>query len=65
MPRAGRELARRVDHLAQDRSIRLLRTRVPEANRLPDAFARWGYLPISRDNRDDVTTALQLVTRRP
>ena len=64
-PRAGRELARRVDHLAQDRGIRLVRTRVPEASRLPDAFARWGYLPIARHRTDDGGTDLELEKRVP
>ncbi len=65
LPRAGRELARRVDHLAQDRGIRLVRTRVPEASRLPDVFARWGYLPIARHKSDDGSTDLVLEKRVP
>src|SRR5687768_17277123 len=36
VPGAGRELARAVDRLAQDRGLRLVRSRVPDLGRLPD-----------------------------
>lgn len=65
LPRAGRQLTRRVDQLAQDRGIRLVRTRVPEEGRLADVFARWGYLPIARHKRDDGSTDLELEKRVP
>jgi GNAT superfamily N-acetyltransferase len=53
---AGRLLARAMEMGAQDRGLRLLRARVPEDSRLPDAFLRWGYLTISRQ-REDVSGA--------
>lgn len=48
VPGAGRALTRAVDRAAQDRGLRLVRTRVPDRGRLPDVFARWGYLPVGR-----------------
>jgi predicted GNAT family acetyltransferase len=64
---AGRELTRAVDRLAQDRGIRLVRTRIPETGRLADIFARWGYLPIARRpaKEGDGLTQLELEKRVP
>ena len=46
---AGPALIRAVERWAQDRGLRLVRMRVPENDRMADCFARWGYLPISRE----------------
>ena len=45
---AGPALIRAVERWAQDCGLRLVRMIVPADSRLPDCFARWGYLPISR-----------------
>jgi GNAT superfamily N-acetyltransferase len=49
---AGRALVRAMEMGAQDRGLRLLRARLPEESLLPDAFLRWGYLPVSRSRRE-------------
>jgi hypothetical protein len=46
---AGPALVRAVDRWAQDCGLRLVRMVVPANSRLSDCFARWGYLPISRE----------------
>lgn len=46
---AGPELIRAVERRAQDKGLRLVRMRVPDRGRMADCFARWGYLPISRE----------------
>lgn len=46
---AGRALARAVEAGAQDRGIRLVRSRVPEDGGLPGYFGCRGYMPIARD----------------
>lgn len=48
-PGAGPELIRAVERRAQDKGLRLVRMRVPGSGRMADCFARWGYLPISRE----------------
>jgi GNAT superfamily N-acetyltransferase len=45
---AGPALIRGAEMSAQDRGLRLVRARIPDDARLPDAFLRWGYLPVSR-----------------
>lgn len=49
---AGRTLTRTMEMDAQDRGMRLIRCRVPDDSKLPDAFQRWGYLGVARDNID-------------
>ena len=62
--RAGRRLVRSVETGAQDRGLRLVRTRVPADSRLPDVFGRWGYLPVSRENAGDGRPAMLVLERR-
>lgn len=60
---AGPELLRAVERRSQDRGLRLVRMRVLEASRLPDVFARFGYLPISREREPDGAVMLVLEKR--
>ncbi len=55
---AGLALLRAAEHTAQDRGLRLARMEVLEDSRLPNAFSRFGYLPIARANRDGAVTLI-------
>ncbi|MGH2633408.1 MAG: GNAT family N-acetyltransferase [Tepidiformaceae bacterium] len=57
VPGVGRRLLRAVETGAQDRGLRLVRTRVPEGSRLPGVFGRWGYLPVAREAAPGGTSA--------
>jgi hypothetical protein len=68
VPGAGRELARAVDRLAQDRGIRLVRTALPDTPPLTDVLQRWGYLPVARRKREiegNIVAELVLEKRVP
>lgn len=64
VPGAGKALIGAVVRGAQDRGIRLARTRVPDRWPLPEYFARAGFLPIGREADVDTGEPLLLVERR-
>lgn len=64
VPGAGRELISAVVRGAQDRGIRLARSRVPGRWPLPEYFARQGFLPIGRESDAETGEPLLLVERR-
>jgi GNAT superfamily N-acetyltransferase len=47
---AGRTLTRAMEMGAQDRGMRLIRCKTPDASGLPDAFQGWGYLGVARSS---------------
>jgi hypothetical protein len=57
-PGAGAALVHAVESSAQDRGLRLVRTRVPDSEPLPTYFARRGYLPIAREVSNGETVLL-------
>lgn len=63
---AGPALIRAAEMGAQDRGLRLLRARIPDGGRLPDAFLRWGYLPVAREaaGTHGATVAMLVVEKR-
>lgn len=64
VPGAGRALIHAVVRGAQDRGIRLARTRVPDRWPLPEYFARAGFLPIGREADTGSGEPLLLLERR-
>ena len=64
VPGAGRALIGAVVRGAQDRGIRLARSRVPGRWPLPEYFARQGFLPIGREADSDSSEPLLVVERR-
>ena len=63
-PGAGRALIHAVIRGAQDRGIRLARSRVPDRWPLPDYFSRAGFLPIGREADPESRVSLLVVERR-
>ncbi len=64
VPGAGRALIGAVTRGAQDRGIRLARTRVPDRWPLPEYFARQGFLAIGHEADAETGEPLLLVERR-
>ncbi len=64
VPGAGRALIHAVIRGAQDRGIRLARSRVPDRFPLPEYFSRAGFLPIGREAGPDSGEPLLVVERR-
>jgi GNAT superfamily N-acetyltransferase len=64
-PWAGAGLVRAVERACQDRGIRLVRARCPDAFPLPDYFGRLGYLPIGRQVDEAGEPELLLERRLP
>ncbi|MBE0609262.1 MAG: hypothetical protein IH609_07775 [Dehalococcoidia bacterium] len=64
VPGAGRTLVHAVIRGAQDRGIRLARSRVPDRWPLPEYFSRAGFLPIGREADPDSGEPLLVVERR-
>lgn len=61
-PGAGRALVGAIERGAQDRGLRLARTRIPEEEILIDYFARRGYTGILREGENDA--ALLVIEKR-
>jgi GNAT superfamily N-acetyltransferase len=64
VPGAGRALIHAVIRGAQDRGVRLARSRVPDRWPLPEYFSRAGFLPIGRESDPDSGEPLLVVERR-
>jgi GNAT superfamily N-acetyltransferase len=64
VPGAGRALLHAVVRGAQDRGLRLARTRVPDHRPLPEYFSRAGFLPIGRETDAETGEPLLVVERR-
>ena len=64
-PGAGRTLIAAVERLAQDRGLRLVRTRIPDAGILEDYLARRGYVGVSREEAGDGEVELVVEKRVP
>ncbi|MGH2609069.1 MAG: hypothetical protein ACRDHF_08265 [Tepidiformaceae bacterium] len=62
---AGRALVAAVERLAQDRGLRLVRTRIPDLEILEAYLGRRGYVGISRESGDDGEPALVVEKRLP
>ncbi len=62
---AGRALVAAVERLAQDRGLRLVRTRIPDVEILADFLARRGYVGISREAGGDGGAMLVVEKRLP